>query len=55
MKKYHVTFYDSETYLATGRNYDAISLHEAIEQFYNEFPDAVFLYIASEEMFKFKY
>jgi hypothetical protein len=41
--------------IATGRKYQAVTPIDALAQFEIEFPNAVFLYIASSDMFTHKY
>jgi hypothetical protein len=55
MKEYHVTFISKDTNISTGKKYHADDVIGALEQFKKEFPEAIFLYIASEEMFNYKY
>jgi len=55
MKVYHITFIESSSFVATGKRYEANTPIEALAYFELEFPDAVFLYIASSEMFNYKY
>ena len=55
MKVYHVTFIMPGEIVATGRRYEAHSASQALHDFETEFPDAVFLYIASSDMFTHKY
>jgi hypothetical protein len=55
MKEYHITFLTKGDNIAKGKKYKADDVIGALEQFKEEFPDAIFLYIASEEMFNYKY
>lgn len=56
MKEYHVTFLvNSDEQISTGKKYIATNPISAIKSFTNEYPNAVFLYIASEDMFNYKY
>ena len=52
MKKFHIVFLEKDTdTISIGKHYLATDNIGAILKFNNEFPNAVFLYIASEEMF----
>jgi len=53
MKKYHITFRFGDL-MALGKNYEAKNEIQALEMFRIENPDAIFLYCASEELFKMK-
>lgn len=55
MKEYHVTFINPDDNISTGKKYKAENVVRAIVLFEMEFPNAIFLYIASEEMFNYKY
>lgn len=55
MNSYHVTFIPEGQTVATGKRYDADSPIKALYFFSQEYPGAVFLYIASSEMFTYKY
>lgn len=55
MKVYHVTFINSGDNISTGKKYIAENEIDAIHQFRREYKNAIFLYIASEEMFNYKY
>ncbi len=55
MKEYHITFISKDTNISTGKKYHADNAIGALKQFEEEFPEAIFLYIASEEMFNYKY
>ena len=41
--------------ISTGKKYHANNAISALIEFEKEFPNAVFLYIASEDMFNYKY
>jgi len=55
MKRYHITFRLGE--VVTGRNYEAKDEIAALKQWRNEYTDqqVTFLYVASQEMFEYKY
>lgn len=56
MKSYHITFLASQTeQVSTGKTYEAPTPIAALEIFGKEYPDATFLYIASSDMFNYKY
>jgi hypothetical protein len=55
MKTYHVTFIEPGELVSTGKRYEAKDEIQALEMFRVEHPNDVFLYIASEEMFNYKY
>lgn len=56
MKQYHIVFRPTATALeAVGINVEAESPIQALWRFNEDHPDAVFLYIASSEMFSHKY
>lgn len=55
MKTYHVTYIELGDTVATGKKYEAKDELQALEMFRVEHPNDVFLYIASEEMFNYKY
>lgn len=55
MKEYHITFLTKDDNIAKGKKYSATSARAALLFFEEEYPEAVFLYIASEEMFNYKY
>ena len=55
MKEYHITFLTKDDNIAKGKKYQADNVIGALMQFEEEYPDAIFLYIASEEMFNYKY
>lgn len=56
MKRYHILFKDdNSTPYAKGVNIEAEDEHSALARFKEEFPNAQFLYMASEEMFDWKY
>lgn len=55
MKTYHVTFLNPDDNIAKGKKYQAKDEIAALVEFQIEYPDAIFLYIASEEMFNYKY
>lgn len=56
MKEYHITFVKKNTNIASGKKYEAVDAIGALIKFNDEFgDDVVFLYIASEEMFNYKY
>jgi len=44
-----------EDSIASGIRYEAVSPIAALAQFELEFPEAIFLYIASSDMFTHKY
>jgi len=55
MKKYHITYLKTETDgTMIGTNVHASNPISALIQFENDYPNAVFLYIASEDMFNLK-
>lgn len=54
-KIYHVTFLNSDNNISSGKRYEAVNEIKALNKFREEYPNAVFLYIASEEMFNYKY
>jgi len=55
MKTYHITFLESDkASVSTGMNYFATSPIGALIKFENEYPNAVFLYVASQDMFNLK-
>lgn len=41
--------------VATGKNYEANDEIKALRLFWSEYPKATFLYIASSDMFDYKY
>jgi len=55
MRTYHVTFIPDNEIVASGKRYEAVTPIDALAQFEIEFPNAVFLYIASSDMFTHKY
>lgn len=56
MKKYHIVFFlKKESNVSLGKNYNAKNEIDALSQFKLEFSDAIFLYLASEEIFYMKY
>lgn len=55
MKIYHVTFILPTDTISTGKRYEALTPIQALADFEAEFPQAVFLYIASSDMFTHKY
>jgi hypothetical protein len=55
MRTYHVTFIPDGDIVASGKRYEAVTPIDALAQFEIEFPNAVFLYIASSDMFSHKY
>ena len=56
MKTYHITYLETpESHVSTGKNYRKHSIYEAISDFEYEYPNGVILYVASEEMFNYKY
>lgn len=55
MKTYHVTYIEVGAAVATGKKYEAKNEIQALEMFRVENPNVIFLYIASEEMFNYKY
>lgn len=55
MKVYHITYIMPGDSIATGTRYEAVSPIAALAQFELEFPEAIFLYIASSDMFNHKY
>jgi hypothetical protein len=55
MKKYHVTFIEKDQVISSGKMYLATTPFSALIAYTDEFPEATFLYIASEEMFNYKY
>lgn len=55
MKVYHVTYIEVGELMATGKRIEAKDEIQALEIFREEHPNDVFLYIASEEMFNYKY
>ena len=56
MKTYHITYLETpDSHVSTGKNYTAFSITKAIYDFTDEYPNAVILYVASEEMFNYKY
>lgn len=55
-KKYHVVFFlNKQSNVSLGKNYNAKDEIDALGQFKLEFKDAIFLYLASEEIFYMKY
>ena len=54
MKRYHILFKEKDSYTATGINVEANTEMEALYAFRNEYPNVIFLYIASEDMFELK-
>lgn len=54
MKRYHILFKEQGSYTATGINVEANSEMEALRTFRNNYPNVIFLYIASEDMFELK-
>ena len=54
MKRYHILFKEKDSYTATGINVEANSEMEALRTFRNNYPNVIFLYIASEDMFEVK-
>ena len=55
MKVYHITYIMPSDNIATGIRYEAESPIIALAEFEIDFPDAIFLYIASSDMFTHKY
>lgn len=55
MNTYHITYVPEGQIFATGKRYETDSPIKALYLFTQEFPGAVFLYIASSEMFSYKY
>jgi hypothetical protein len=56
MKAFHITYKENETdNICTGKRYNADNAISALIHFENEYPNALFLYIASEDMFNYKY
>lgn len=56
MKSYHITFLSGpDAMISTGKTYQAPTPIAALAEFEIEFPDATFLYIASSDMFNYKY
>ena len=52
MKKYHILFkLDLNNFFSNGKDYQAENIIQAIELFIKEFPNAIILNVASEEMF----
>jgi hypothetical protein len=47
--------YRLENGVATGKNYEANNEIKALKLFWLDYPTAIFLYIASSEMFDYKY
>lgn len=54
MKRYHILFKEKDSYTTTGINVEANSEMEALRTFRNNYPNVIFLYIASEDMFELK-
>lgn len=54
MKRYHILFKEQGSYTATGINVEANTEMEALRTFRNNYPNVIFLYIASEDMFELK-
>ena len=54
-KKYHIVFMETGQTRSTGITYEAETVTGALSQFFAESPNALFLYIASEDLFKLKY
>jgi hypothetical protein len=55
MKRYHIMFRLGTHGVATGKNYEANDEIKALRLFWQEYPEATFLYIASSAMFDYKY
>lgn len=56
MKAFHITFKENDTdSISTGKRYNADNAISALIQFEKDYPNAMFLYIASEDMFNYKY
>lgn len=56
MKSYHITFLkSSDDQVSTGKTYQAMTPICALAEFEIEYPNATFLYIASSDMFNYKY
>ena len=56
MKAYHITFLkSSDDQVSTGKTYQAMTPICALAEFEIEYPNATFLYIASSDMFNYKY
>lgn len=55
MRRYHIMFRLGSHGVATGKNYEATDEIKALRMFRQDYPDATFLYIASSEMFDYKY
>ena len=54
-KKYHIVFMETGQTRSTGITYEAETVTGALSQFFAESPNALFLYVASEDLFKLKY
>jgi hypothetical protein len=54
MRKYHITFFPAGEIISTGITIEAYTPIEALARFELQYPDAIFLYIASSEMFNLK-
>lgn len=54
-KKYHIVFMEPDQTRSTGITYEAETVTGALRQFFAENTNALFLYVASEDLFKLKY
>lgn len=56
MKAYHITFLlSADSNICTGKRYESADEIQALIAFRQEYPNSKFLYIASEDMFNYKY
>lgn len=53
--KYHITFIMPDQNVSTGITINAVTPIHALANFELKYPNAIFLYIASSEMFNYKY
>jgi hypothetical protein len=54
MKKYHIVYRIHDNIMSTGANYEAINEIEALIQWRNNYPNAIFLYVASSDLFDYR-